>query len=192
MSSKTHGIIGIILLLLATVMSVLLAIDTGGLAVLRFSMHMSIDRLLGQFIPIMTGLAALALLVALGLFAFGKRYTAGRVSSLGFLLLLPVGLFVGVLGIIKGPQAFEMFGLTIGEQISLGQLILALLMATPGVAIATTILAALAAYFVTNSVVRESEETFDRKPTRGMNIMDPDVQKELEEARKKHQDKQNQ
>lgn len=164
---------------------------TLGLAKFEFAMEMSIAEILVQFLPILTGLGALAVLVGAGLAVVRKTELSWKIAAVGFLLLLPTGLFIGVFGMISAVELVALFGTDLGADPPVGRLVTAILLGVPGAAFGATLFSGLGAYLVSSSVVQESEETFDRKPTRGMNIMDPSVQKELEEARRKHQEQQN-
>ena len=178
-------------MLAGLVLAGLVTFLTLGLAQFEFAMEMSIAEILVQFLPILSGLGALAVLVGFVTAIAAKPELSWKVAVAGFLLLLPTGLFIGVFGMISAVEMVALFGTDLGADPPVGRLVTAILLGVPGAALGATVFSGLGAYLVSSSVVQESEETFDRNPTRGMNIMDPSVQKELEEARRKHQDNQN-
>jgi hypothetical protein len=189
---KIRGILGAVFMLIAVALTAWVTVATLGLATFQFRMEMSIAEILVQFLPVLSGLSALALLVGIVLFFVGKADASWKLGGGGFLLALPIALFVGVFGIMGATELAAIFGASLGSDPPMGRVLGALLLGVPGLAVGATLFAGLGAFLVSSSVVKESEQTFDRNPTRGMNIMDPSVQKELEEARKKHQEKQNQ
>jgi hypothetical protein len=178
-------------MLAGVAMAGLVTFFTIGLAGFQFDMEMSIGQVLVQFLPMLSGLGTLAILVGFVLALVGKAEISWKVATAGFLLLLPTALFIGIFGMISAVEMVALFGTELGPDPPVGRLLTAVLLGVPGAALGATLFSGLGAYFVSSSIVQESEETFDRNPTRGMNIMDPSVQKELEEARRKHAEKQN-
>lgn len=192
MSVQIRGILGALFLFIAVGLAAWIAVATFGLMTFDFAMEKSIAAILVQFLPILSGLASIAFLSGLGLYLAGKPEMSWKAGTLGFLLVLPTALFIGIFGMIGAAQMLALFGAEVGADPRLGQLVPALLLGVPGGALGASLFGGLGAFLISASVVRESEETFDRNPTRGMNIMDPNVQKELEEARRKHQEDQDQ
>lgn len=192
MLSKLQIAIGSLLLLIATLVAAFATIVSLPAALVNpFVGEALIDNILLFAVwstPILLGFGTLGGFAGV-IFLFINPERTWRVAAAAGAIVLPHSIFF-LISVLTSTGTLGVGGLG-GYLISDANAIINVLTYVMYGFIAVPLIFWGAAFFVNSSLVREDKEIWDAKDkyTRGMNIMDPSVQKELEDARKEHEGK---